>query len=75
MFCDSARRSTRSVGAHHADVALSADWCGKRGGVRTIYYWAADDGVCYMLSLYAKNDQGDLTDRTAKMTSVAAFAP
>ncbi len=35
----------------------------------------ADDGVCYMLYLYAKNDQGDLTDRTAKMTSVAAFAP
>jgi hypothetical protein len=28
---------------------------------RTIYYWAADDGVCYMLYLYAKNEQGDLT--------------
>jgi hypothetical protein len=38
-----------------------AEGRGKRGGVRTIYYWAADDGVCYMLYLYAKNDQGDLT--------------
>lgn len=38
-----------------------AEGRGRRGGVRTIYYWAADDGVCYMLYLYAKNDQGDLT--------------
>lgn len=36
------------------DAASAAVW-------RTIYYWAADDGVCYMLYLYAKNEQGDLT--------------
>lgn len=29
--------------------------------LRTIYFWAAADGVCYMLYLYAKNEQGDLT--------------
>lgn len=34
---------------------------GKRGGVRTIYYWAVDDDICYMLYVYAKNEQGDLT--------------
>lgn len=34
---------------------------GKRGGIRTIYYWAVDDDVCYMLYVYAKNEQGDLT--------------
>ena len=34
---------------------------GKRGGVRTIYYWAVDDDTCYMLYVYAKNEQGDLT--------------
>ena len=26
-----------------------------------IYYWAADEDVCYMLYAYAKNEQGDLT--------------
>jgi hypothetical protein len=34
---------------------------GKRGGVRTIYYWAVADEVCYMLFVYAKNEQGDLS--------------
>lgn len=32
----------------------------KRGGVRTIYDWAAADGVCSMLYQYAKNEQSDL---------------
>ena len=34
---------------------------GKRGGVRAIYYWVVDASVCYMVYLYAKNEQGDLT--------------
>lgn len=34
---------------------------GKRGGLRIIYYWAAAENACYMLYLYAKNEQGDLT--------------
>ena len=34
---------------------------GKRGGLRVIYYWAAEEQVCYMLYLYGKNEQGDLT--------------
>jgi hypothetical protein len=34
---------------------------GKRGGTRTIYYWAVEEHVCYMLYVYAKNEQGDLT--------------
>lgn len=38
-----------------------AEGRGKRGGVRTIYYWAADDDVCYMVYMYAKIEQGDLT--------------
>ncbi len=38
-----------------------AEGRGKRGGVRTIYYWAVDDDLCYMLYMYAKNEQGDLT--------------
>jgi mRNA-degrading endonuclease RelE of RelBE toxin-antitoxin system len=34
---------------------------GKRGGVRVIYFWAPKDHVIYLLYLYAKNEQGDLT--------------
>src|SRR5665213_1990595 len=38
-----------------------AEGRGKRGGVRTIYYWAVDEDLCYMVYMYAKNEQGDLT--------------
>ena len=38
-----------------------AEGRGKRDGVRTIYYWAVDDELCYMVYMYAKNEQGDLT--------------
>lgn len=34
---------------------------GKRGGVRVIYYWAPGEGVFYLLYIYAKTEQGDLT--------------
>ena len=34
---------------------------GKRGGIRTIYYWAVGEGLCYMAYMYAKNEQGDLS--------------
>lgn len=34
---------------------------GKRGGLRVIYYWAAEETLFYMLYLYAKNEQGDLS--------------
>ena len=41
----------------------SAEGRGKRGGVRTIYYWAVEAEVCFMLFMYAKNEQGDLTPK------------
>ena len=34
---------------------------GKRGGLRVIYYWDKPSSRCFMLFLYAKNEQGDLT--------------
>ena len=43
-----------------------AEGRGKRGGVRTIYYWAVEEHVCYMLYVYAKNEQGDLTPAQVK---------
>lgn len=39
---------------------------GKRGGLRVIYYWAAEEMCFYMLYLYAKNEQGDLTARQVR---------
>jgi hypothetical protein len=40
---------------------------GKRGGLRVIYYWAAEESVCYMLYLYGKNEQGDLTPAQVRL--------
>ena len=34
---------------------------GKRGGVRVIYYWEPTDQVFYMLFVYPKTAQDDLT--------------
>jgi hypothetical protein len=33
---------------------------GKRGGLRVVYYWAAQVQTFYMLYVYSKNQQGDL---------------
>jgi len=40
---------------------------GKRGGVRTIYFWHAGPGAVYLLTAYAKADRADLSpaDRRA----------
>lgn len=34
---------------------------GKRGGVRIIYYWATTQGQLFMLYVFAKNEQEDLS--------------
>ncbi len=39
---------------------------GKRGGLRVIYYWTAREQAFYMLYVYAKNEQGDLTPAQVK---------
>ena len=40
---------------------------GKRGGYRLIYYWDAQSETHYMLYLYAKNEQEDLTAGQRKL--------
>lgn len=45
----------------------SAPGRGKRGGVRLIYYWDSTNQTFYMLYLYAKNEQGDLTATQLKV--------
>lgn len=34
---------------------------GKSGGIRVIYYFAVEEETIYLLDLYAKSDQEDLT--------------
>jgi hypothetical protein len=40
---------------------------GKRGGLRVIYYWEADSETFYMLTVYRKNDQEDLSARQVRI--------
>jgi hypothetical protein len=40
---------------------------GKRGGLRVIYFWAPSEEAFYMLYVYAKNEQGDLTHAQVKV--------
>jgi hypothetical protein len=45
---------------------------GKRGGARTIYFYAARDGQIFFLLTYAKNEQPDLTpDQRAVVRALA----
>ncbi len=50
-------------GAGVRKLRWGAEGRGKRGGVRAIYYWAVDEEVCYMLYMFSKNGQGDLTQK------------
>jgi len=40
---------------------------GKRGGVRIIYYWEPDSETFYMLTVYRKSDQEDLSARQVRI--------
>jgi hypothetical protein len=40
---------------------------GKRGGLRAVYYWESVSETFYMLMVYRKNDQEDLTPRQAAL--------
>jgi hypothetical protein len=42
---------------------------GKRGGARVIYYWDEPSETFYMLYLYRKGDQEDLTPQQLKILS------
>ncbi len=42
---------------------------GKRGGVRVIYYWDTPAETIYMLFIYAKAEQDDLTPEQLKNLS------
>ncbi|AZD23193.1 toxin [Pseudomonas sp. 22526] len=40
---------------------------GKRGGIRVIYYWWSGGAQFWLFTLYAKNEQNDLTPHQKKL--------
>lgn len=42
---------------------------GKRGGLRVIYFWDKEGETVYMLLLYSKNEQEDLTPTQLRVLS------
>ena len=42
---------------------------GKRGGLRLIYFWDKDDDTIYMLFVYPKSEQEDLTPSQLRILS------
>jgi mRNA-degrading endonuclease RelE of RelBE toxin-antitoxin system len=42
---------------------------GKSGGARVIYYWISDDEV-YLLKMYAKNEQADMSAADRKAVKI-----
>lgn len=40
---------------------------GKRSGCRIIYYWIIRDDILFMLFMYPKNEQNDLTNNQLKI--------
>ncbi len=47
-------------------IRWAVDQQGKRSGLRVIYYWVTADEQIYMLFLYKKNEQEDLTPDQVK---------
>lgn len=39
---------------------------GKRGGLRTIYYWQLDEAVFWLFTIYDKDEMDDLTSEQKK---------
>lgn len=52
--------------------AIAREARGKRGGVRVIYYWVRNPATIYFVSIYAKNEQENLTPKQLK--ALAAIA-
>ena len=50
-------------------IRWGASGQGKRGGLRVIYFWDKPRSRCYLLFLYRKSEQGDLTPAQVRTLS------
>ena len=48
-------------------TAVASPGRGKRGGARVIYYWDKATETFYMLFVYTKQEQGDLTHEQTRI--------
>lgn len=56
------------AGSHGArKLRWARPGAGKRGGLRVVYYWDQTEATFYMLYVYAKSEQGDLTPSQARL--------
>lgn len=61
-------------GARKARAADPARGKGKRGGFRYLYYYIEKDGQIFLLMLFNKNEQSDLSLEQKKILRAAIFA-
>jgi mRNA-degrading endonuclease RelE of RelBE toxin-antitoxin system len=57
-------------GSGGAQSALGGSSRGKRGGVRIIYYWAAEQAQLLMLFIFTKNERDDLSPDQLKILRI-----
>lgn len=57
----------RSGGLRKARWSLPGK--GKRGGIRLIYFWDEESETCYLLYIFRKNEQEDLTAQQLRVLS------
>ena len=59
---------------HKARAADPSRGKGKRGGFRYLYYYIEKDGLIYLLMLFSKGEQADLTARQKEILKAAVVA-
>jgi hypothetical protein len=60
-----------TAGVRKARVADPARGKGKRGGFRYMYYYIERDGQIFLLMIFSKNEQADLTAQQKKLLKQA----
>ena len=62
-----------TAGVRKARVADPTRGKGTRGGFRYMYYYIERDGQVFLLMIFSKNEQADLTNVQKKMLKQAIF--
>jgi mRNA-degrading endonuclease RelE of RelBE toxin-antitoxin system len=68
-FCDRSKARSSRGGAGLRKLRWGGKGHGKSGGFRFIYYWDKKTETIYMLYVYPKNRQEDLTTEQRKLLS------